>query len=57
MLEQFTQIRILLANIQNNMSLMRDDYQKAIKEIERLKTENEKLKQDVERKKDSEKTT
>lgn len=57
MLEQFAQIRILLANIQSNMSLMRDDYQKAIKEIERLKTENEKLKQDVERKKDSEKTT
>ena len=53
MLEQFTQIRILLANIQSNMSVLRDGYQKALKEIERLQTENEKLKQNVERKKNS----
>lgn len=57
MLEQFTQIRILLANIQSNMSALRDDYQKALKEIERLQIENKKLKEDVERKTDSKKTT
>lgn len=57
MLEQFTQIRIILANIQSNMSALRDDYQKVLKELERLQKENEKLKENVERKTDSKKTT
>ena len=53
MLEQFQQIRILLANIQNNMSAMIQEREQLIKEFERLQTENEKLKQNVERKKNS----
>lgn len=48
MREQFTQIRILLANIQNNMSLMLDERESLIKELDRLRNENEQLKTELE---------
>lgn len=43
MLTQFREIRITLANIQNNMSLMLKEREQFIKEIEKLKKENEEL--------------
>ena len=43
MLTQFREIKIALANIQNNMSLMLKEREQFIKDIEKLKKENEEL--------------
>lgn len=51
MLEQIRQIKILLANFQSNIQVLLHERDQFIKEIEKLRKENEELRHQVDTKK------